>query len=119
MSQTMKILIAAATLLLYASGPVFLIFWFGFIGYMATQPPGAQPPVALLIGLVAFWALVMLWWLGLLATYLVHLFKTDRVPQDTKALWAVVLILAGIWAMAVYWYLYIWREPGSAAPSVA
>lgn len=37
-------------------------------------------PVALLVGLVAFWALVMLWWLGLLAIYLVHLFKTDQVP---------------------------------------
>jgi hypothetical protein len=29
--------------------------------------------------------------LDLIAVYIVFLFKTDRVPQDKKALWAAVL----------------------------
>lgn len=54
----------------------------------------------------------------LLVIYIRHVFKTDRVPQDKKALWAVVLFLGNMIAMPVYWYLYIWREeqPPHAAP---
>ena len=46
----------------------------------------------------------------LLAIYIIHVFKTDRVPQDKKALWAVVLFLGNMIAMPIYWYLYIWKE---------
>jgi hypothetical protein len=47
---------------------------------------------------------------GLIAFYLVHIFKTDRVSQDKKALWAVVICLGNAFAMPIYWYLYIWRD---------
>lgn len=46
---------------------------------------------------------------GLLIFYIVHLFGTTLVPQDAKALWAVVLFLGSVIAMPVYWYLYLWR----------
>lgn len=46
--------------------------------------------------------------LALLAFYVVHLFRTDRVPADKKALWAVVLFLGNLVAMPFYWYFYIW-----------
>ncbi|MCE9556131.1 MAG: hypothetical protein K8T91_22510 [Planctomycetes bacterium] len=54
----------------------------------------------------------------LLVIYIRHVFKTDRVPQDKKALWAVVLFLGNMIAMPIYWYLYIWREerPPHATP---
>jgi hypothetical protein len=51
----------------------------------------------------------------LLVIYTVHLFKTDRVPQDKKALWAVVLVLGHAIAMPIYWYLYIWKD--TSAPT--
>jgi hypothetical protein len=37
------------------------------------------------------------------------------VPNDKKALWAAVLFFGNMVALPVYWYLYIWREPPSAA----
>jgi hypothetical protein len=46
----------------------------------------------------------------LLVIYIRHVFKTDRVPQDKKSLWAVVLLLGSMIAMPIYWYLYIWPE---------
>ena len=52
----------------------------------------------------------------LLAIYVLYLFKTDRVRQDKKALWAVVLFLGNMMAMPVFWYLYIWKEPEQSTP---
>jgi len=52
--------------------------------------------------------------LALMVIYIVHLFKTDAVPQDKKALWAVVLLLGNMIAMPIYWYLYIWEKPPTA-----
>jgi hypothetical protein len=46
----------------------------------------------------------------LLVIYIRHVFKTDRVPQDKKSLWAVVLFLGNVVAMPIYWYLYIWTD---------
>jgi len=54
--------------------------------------------------------LTMLEILALLVIYIMHVFKTDSVPQDKKALWAVVLFLGNMIAMPIYWYLYIWKE---------
>src|SRR2546425_12275989 len=63
--------------------------------------------------------LVMALVLALMAFYIVHLFRTDRVPADKKALWAVVLFLGNLLAMPVYWYLYMWpkRDGGSRLTS--
>jgi hypothetical protein len=51
----------------------------------------------------------MLWLVGLIVFYLAFLFKTEAVPADKKALWAVVLFLGNMLAMPVFWYLYMWR----------
>jgi hypothetical protein len=55
--------------------------------------------------------LMMLLQFGLIAFYIVYLFKTQRVAPDQKALWAVVLFMGGPIAMPIFWYLHIWREP--------
>jgi len=60
--------------------------------------------------------LTMLELFALLVIYIVHLFNTHRVPQDKKALWAVVLFLGNMIAMPIYWYLYIWKEPKQSTP---
>ena len=46
---------------------------------------------------------------ALLIFYIVYLFKTAVVPEDKKALWAVVLILGHMMAMPIFWYFYIWQ----------
>ncbi len=57
--------------------------------------------------------LTMFLMFALTAFYIVYLFRTDRVAQDKKALWAVVLFFANVFAFPVFWYLYIWKEPES------
>lgn len=55
---------------------------------------------------------------GLLIFYIVYLFKTDRVPQDKKALWAVVSFLGHAMVMPVFWYLYIRRPAPPQTDSI-
>ncbi len=103
-----------------------------FAGATTGGPPPAPLPMAGPAGVVSIaitilFAVVfllhcftMVEGLCLLAYYIYHVFTTDRLPQDKKALWAVVIFLGSAIAMPIYWYLYIWKEPqaGPAGPPV-
>ena len=94
----------------------FVLFLF-FIGYtfMKVNAPGQNGavPAAFKYILVAH-LLTMLLMFMLMATYIIHAFKTDRIPSDKKVLWVVVILFGSIIACPIYWYLYMWR---SARPS--
>ena len=53
--------------------------------------------------------------LGLWVFYIVYLFKTDRVPKDKKALWAAVIFLGHMFAIPVFWYFYVRKQPETNA----
>ena len=72
-------------------------------------PHSSGPPIAFLVLFAAHFATILLMF-ALIAFYIVFLFKTDRVPQDKKALWAAVLFLGNMLAMPVFFYLYIWPD---------
>jgi hypothetical protein len=124
MRKSSKILLGVATLwpLLYLA--IFLVGWVAMMVFVFSQipvsdnkvgAPAGEPPEAFVRGVLAFFVLhflTILWMMGLLAIYIVNVFKNDRVTDDKKALWAVVIFLGNIIAMPIYWYLYIWREPG-------
>jgi hypothetical protein len=129
LSRPTKITIAVLT-----AWPVLYVFvFFCFIAatiiWMSRpanggESPPSGPPVAFLMLMVAHLATMLLMF-GLIAFYIVFLFKTDRVPHEMKALWAVVLFLGSILAMPIFFYLYVWPEqwpqrkaqnqPGAAA----
>ena len=46
---------------------------------------------------------------ALLVFYLVCLYATPRVPSGDKPLWAIALVSTTVFAMPVFWYLYLWR----------
>ena len=123
MSKPVKILLAAATLwpLLYLFGFIAFVFFSIFADFQrgpgaSHEPPGGFPGFMVLF---ALHAMTMLWIMALMAVYLIHLFKTDRVPNDKKALWAICIFMGSFFAMPVYWYLNIWRdEPLTETPAV-
>ena len=41
--------------------------------------------------------------------YIIYLFKTNNVPKDKKALWAVVLFLGHVVSIPIFWYHYVWK----------
>lgn len=101
---------------------LFFLVFFGLFFWLLDQEakPGATPgnrPPAPVIFLFVGHAATILFMFALTAFYIVYLFRTPRVAQDKKALWAVVLFLGNAFAFPVFWYLYIWREPSPAAPA--
>jgi uncharacterized membrane protein len=86
-----------------------VIFSQVFMMEMTSQAQKGQMPVMMKI-IFPLHFLTMIWMFVLLAVYIRHIFKTDAVPQDKKALWAVVIFCGNMIAMPVYWYLYIWKK---------
>jgi hypothetical protein len=110
LSRSLKILIGVLT-----AWPVFyMLLFFAFVltsmFWMRAFPESASGmPVGFFV-LMALHVGTMLSMIALTAFYIVYLFKTDRVTGDKKALWAVVLFLGNVFAMPVFFYLYVWPE---------
>jgi hypothetical protein len=130
LSKPVKILIGIATIW----PPIFMfLFMFGFFLMRFVMPmiigdlshmggPHDTDFIALaaFIVLMALYLFTILLWNGLMVFYIVHLFMTKRITEGgTKALWAVLIFLANILVMPVYWYLYIWQAPASGQKSAA
>ena len=71
--------------------------------------PSAEPPIIMMV-IFPLHIFTMFEIFVLIAIYMFYLFKTDVVPQDKKALWAVVLFLGNMISMPIFWYLYIWKK---------
>jgi hypothetical protein len=116
MSRAQKITLAVFTAWPFLYMVIFVCAVFGMmmLAFSGGGDSAGPPRIMMIIFPVHF--LTMLEIFALLIFYIVHVFKTDRVPHDKKALWAVVLFLGNMIAMPVYWYLYIWKEPVKSTP---
>ena len=47
--------------------------------------------------------------MGLMPLYIILAVKSDRLDQSARIIWVVLMCMLGMFAMPVYWYLYIWR----------
>ena len=99
---------------------LYLIFFFGFIAFtfMSTfSNPSVSKTVFNFFPVIFVLHMSMiLLMFALIVFYIVYLFQTDRVGQDKKVLWAVILFLGGMIAMPIFWYLYVWK-PADTLPS--
>lgn len=90
----------------------FVLFILFVIGLIATQP-GDLGPIGglafLLLMLVHFLTIALI--IGLQIYYIVNVFKNERIGKDQRVLWVLVLFFGGLFAMPIYWYLNIWRDP--------
>lgn len=106
------IIIAVLTLMPWA----YMFFFFSF--FMSKFPrPHAQPSDQFVDQFNTVFRLQVvfaLFFMALLAFYIVHLFRTDHVRADKKALWAVALFFGHFLAMPVYWWYYIWPRSTDA-----
>ncbi len=120
LSRSVALLVAVLTL---APWIFFIVLFTYFARHFQTNlPTTATPPEEFFQNFNTTFRLQLLFMalsVALLVFYIVHVFRTDRVPADKKALWAVVLFLGNFLAMPVYWYLYVWpkAEVGSRLTS--
>ncbi len=94
--------------------PIIYIFMFMFYTlamiFMDMQgSQGWRPKLFFIIFILHYFTIFCVF--GLIGFYLYYLFKTDKVPKDKKALWAALIFLGNMFAMPVFWFLYIWNEP--------
>jgi|SRR5436190_4885669 len=103
MKQSSKVMLAAATIWPF----VYMLLFMGvaFFAFVA----GNNGPSIIWTIIIPLHLLTMLMIIGLTAFYIVNVFRNERVGKDMKVLWAVVIFMGSIFAMPVYWYLYIWR----------
>lgn len=88
-----------------------LFFAFTVFSFVGLQSADGQQAADLFKYIVPLHCGTMLLMFGLVGVFVFHLFRTDRVAADKKALWAVVLFLGNMMALPIYWYLYLWRQP--------
>lgn len=114
MTKPKALLLAGFTLWPIVYMFLFMAFMFSqvFIG-MDNPTQGDGMPLAFKI-IFPLHFLTMLEIFVLIAVYIWHIFKTDVIAQDKKALWAVVIFLGNMVAMPVYWWLYIWKQAGES-----
>ena|SRR6266436_2391360 len=90
LSRPVALLVAALTL---APWVFFIVLFTYFARHFPTNPTAAAaPPDEFFQNFNTIFRLQLLFmvlWVALLVFYIVHVFRTDRVPADKKALWAV------------------------------
>lgn len=55
--------------------------------------------------------------LTLMVIFIVIAVQKEPFDQTTRIVWIILLCLMSVYVMPVFWYLYIWREPSTGAPT--
>ena len=114
LSRPVKVLVGAVTLWPLAYMVGFFVLVFGGMAWgLAHQGQRLGHPEWAgvgFLGLMVVHVATMFLGFALTAFYIVFVFKSDRVPADKKALWAVVLFLGSMVAEPIFFVLYIWPE---------
>jgi hypothetical protein len=76
----------------------------------ATGDPRAATMPVRMADLMWVHLAVMVLLVGLEIFYFLYLFRTDRVPPDQRAKWAVALLVVNIAAMPLFFFLHVWPE---------
>jgi hypothetical protein len=66
------------------------------------------------IFVVHFFTILLM--IALMPFYIILAVKNERLDQTMRIIWVVLLCTMGLLASPVYWYLYVWRKPGSNKP---
>lgn len=103
LSQPTKLFVGAMTLLPIAYMVFFIVTMVSATAATPDKPDNFELLFRLHLGTMFLMLLLMIF-------YIVYLFRTPRIPQDKKALWAVVLFMGNIIAMPVFWYLHVWPD---------
>ena len=102
--------------LLFSLAPfAYLIFFMSWVGGGMDHQSHAEMAAQFDFIFRLHMAVILGSWI-LTGTYIVYLFKTEHVPADKRALWAVVLFLGNMLAMPFFWYFYVWRPIQQQAP---
>ncbi len=115
MKKSTKVLLGIATVWPILWIPIFIAAMFSTI---LLNGPGRPPdpdvfPLAMLI-ILPIHMLTVFGSIALSIFYIVNVFRNNRVKKDQQVLWVVMLIMFGMIAEPIYWYMYIWKDEAPA-----
>jgi hypothetical protein len=89
-----------------------------FVAFTIAMSFATNYPAPLLI-LFPLYMLTGLINLGLTLFFVIHAIKTIDPKDDMRIIWVIIILLVGILANPVYWYLNVWRDKkkGSSTPT--
>jgi hypothetical protein len=93
MSRPAKVIVGLLTL--------WPLWFFGLVGVVVVDPT-ANYGFVIAAQLCLFVAA-----LALTVCFVVHAYRSPRVPADKRVLWVVLLLLTGLFTLPVYFWLYI------------
>jgi len=106
LNKPLKILILILTL----APPIYMGLFFFFIFSSVMRKPTKNDLIFAHFQLFFIThGIVMLLMVALMVFYVVYLFRTDKVDQQKKVLWAIALFMGAPIAMPIFWYLYVWK----------
>jgi hypothetical protein len=81
------------------------------------QEDSSEPAVSPIfpIGIVILFSahmLTILLMMALMPVYMILAVKDERHDQTMRIIWVVLFCTVNMFAMPVYWYLYVWRKAG-------
>ena len=79
------------------------------------EVPMALPAGIMLLFGAHFLTIILV--MGLMPLYIILVVKDEGHDQTMRIIWVVLMCMAAMLAMPIYWFLYVWRErgPGSGA----
>jgi hypothetical protein len=85
-----------------------------------TGKPSVSPlfPIGIVVLFCAHMFTILLS-IALLPLYIILAVKSSALDQTMRIVWIILICMMGMFAMPVYWYLYIWRgaPPTTAVPT--
>jgi prolipoprotein diacylglyceryltransferase len=88
-------------------GLFFVIFLTSFL--QATGKPANPGIFNLFPILFVFYGLTIILMVGLPIFYIMHIMKNNFDTPELRIIWVILVLMGGIVAMPIYFYLYIWR----------
>lgn len=52
---------------------------------------------------------------GLITFYIVRIFKSNRMSENKKLLWALAIFMGSPVAMPIFWFVHVWRDPAESS----
>lgn len=87
---------------------------------VAEENSQSEVPMVFPVGIMLLFGahfLTILLIMGLMPFYVILAVKDERHDQSMRIIWIVLMCMVGMFAMPIYWFLYVWREkaPGNSA----
>jgi hypothetical protein len=112
-SKGVRLLIGAATAWPIIYFGLFMSFiGFSFLRFSKTPPARPDMFEKMFAFLFPVHCLTMLVTFALMAVYIIHAVRNDRLTQEMRIVWLIILFMGNMFAFPVYWWFHL--RPGAA-----